>query len=85
MNNQLLLYGMINTTLYGMVTTLYGMITTLYGMIAALYGMDLLTLAHLNNRRLSIVNTDMTKYIFIKEFILKMLIAIIVANRIKKK
>lgn len=76
---------MINTTLYGMVTTLYGMITTLYGMIAALYGMDLLTLAHLNNRRLSIVNTDMTKYIFIKEFILKMLIAIIVANRIKKK
>lgn len=76
---------MINTTLYGMVTTLYGMITTLYGMIAALYGMDLLTLAHLNNRRLSIVNTDMTKYIFIEEFILKMLIAIIVANRIKKK
>lgn len=79
------LYGMV-TTLYGMITTLYGMmITTLYGMIAALYGMDLLTLAHLNNRRLSIVNTDMTKYIFIKEFILKMLIAIIVANRIKKK
>jgi len=61
------------------------MITTLYGVIAALYVMDLLTLAHRNNRIVSIINTDMTKYLFIKECILKMLIAIIVANRIKKK